>query len=114
MTNLWVKKSRPESETPMARRVSLFCGIVVAVVGILNVFGWYGHWSSLSELFPDVLPMKFNSGLCFILCGIGVILPWLGGTRISAILGTAVLLYMGLSLVENLSGRDLRNRCCLF
>jgi len=76
------------------------------VVGIVVIVGWYAHWAAVIQVLPNLPPMKFNTALCFILCGVGLILlttrrawaaPWLGG--VAALVGL-------LTLAEYVTGRS--------
>jgi PAS domain S-box-containing protein len=44
-------------------------GIGIALLGTLVAVSWYAHWRSFLQLAPGEVPMKFNTALCFILCG---------------------------------------------
>ena len=46
-------------------------GIGITVAGMLVVVSWYAHWRSFLQLAPGTVSMKFNTALCFILCGAG-------------------------------------------
>ncbi|MDB4793703.1 PAS domain S-box protein, partial [Methylacidiphilales bacterium] len=57
-------------------------------IGVIVIFGWYAHWTTLIQVMPNLPPMKCNTALGFLLSGIGLLLlttrraglaPWLGG-----------------------------------
>jgi PAS domain S-box-containing protein len=67
------------------RRLPLCLGVAVMALGIIVIIGWFAHWRLLVQVLPTLAPMKFNTALCFISCGAGLmclatqrtrILPW--------------------------------------
>jgi signal transduction histidine kinase/DNA-binding response OmpR family regulator len=91
-------------EGQLLTRVTALFAITVA---LFVIAGWYGHWMFLSTVVPSTfLPMKFNAAVCFIFCGAGLFLVTQGRTRIGAVLGLAVGIFMGLSLAEYFFQQD--------
>jgi hypothetical protein len=45
-------------------------GICVALVAV----AWYLHWEALVRVAPGLPAMKLNAALCFVLCGVAVVL----------------------------------------
>jgi len=81
-------------------------GIVTALLGCIAIFGWQAHLRFAVQLLPGSAPMHFNTALCFILSGAGLVLlttrhhkfaPWLGG---------AAAFFTLLTLLQYITGRD--------
>lgn len=45
---------------------------IVALFGVIVILAWYARWTSILQLSPDTAAIKFNTGLCFILCSAGL------------------------------------------
>ena len=59
----------------VARRFDIACtacGLGAVMMGLLVMVGWYVHSSVLVQLMPNFVPIKFNTALCFVLSGIGL------------------------------------------
>ncbi len=52
------------------------CSIIMAVLAISVMVGWYLHNTALVQIHPEFAPMKFNTALCFFLTACAFIL-WL-------------------------------------
>jgi PAS domain S-box-containing protein len=85
---------------------SRLCGGLGISVGVLVMVAWFEHWTSIIQLLPHLVPMKFNTALGFALSGLGLFLlttrrpapvPWLG--MAAALIGM-------LTLLEYATGRD--------
>jgi len=82
----------------------LVCGAIAIAVGIVDVLGWWGHWTLLSAMFPSTQPMKFNAGAGMVAIGAALVLLAFGHNRGAGILGVVTSLFLGSMLVENLAG----------
>ncbi len=49
--------------------LSKMFGILTFLIGCVVLFGWFSHIAILKSFFPDIVTMKFNTALCFILLG---------------------------------------------
>ena len=49
-------------------------GTVSAVLGFLVIFGWHTRVESLVQIYPDFVPMQYNTALGFLLCGSSLVL----------------------------------------
>jgi signal transduction histidine kinase/CheY-like chemotaxis protein len=82
-------------------------GVLAVLVGVMVVIGWHGHVPVLVQVWPNLVPMKYNTALGFILCGLALVLLPTRHAVISSWLGGGIAL-LGLStLTEYLTGRDL-------
>ncbi len=50
------------------------CGGLAALLGAVVLLGWYTHDRALIQVRPAFVPMQYNTALCFVLCGIGMLL----------------------------------------
>jgi signal transduction histidine kinase len=89
------------------RLVSVTPGIIAAGLGIAAMIGWYTGTAALLRLRPDHSPIEFNSGLCFVLAGTGLLLDVLGWTTMAAALGTLVTVTAAAALGQHGIGLDL-------
>ncbi|MFL6696999.1 MAG: hypothetical protein ACJ8GJ_07495, partial [Vitreoscilla sp.] len=83
---------------------------LLILLGGLTVCGWLFHVPAMVEIRAGLVPMVFNTGLCFLLVGVANALsrrtpPWTRRVRGSIALVLAVL--CGLTLVEILLDRPL-------
>jgi ascorbate-specific PTS system EIIC-type component UlaA len=81
-------------------------GAAVVLLGILVLIGWYAHWTALLEMYSGTAAMKFNTALCFILCGVGAILLTTRFNRPASALGALVTLVGLMSILEYLTGSN--------
>jgi len=70
------EQSFPASSSASARsRTLIRIGTaVVALFGIAVLIAWHVHWTALLQIFPDSAAIKYNVGLCFLLCSVGIAL----------------------------------------
>ena len=91
----------------LSRRLALVLGAVLALVGLLVLAGWWLRIDILVSGAVETVPIKANTGLCYLLLGLSVVfiqlrkepLSWLA--VLPATIGFA-------SLIENVLGLDLR------
>src|SRR5579863_5877378 len=43
----------------------------VALAGLLVATSWFAHWVRILQFGPGAVSMKFNTAVCFVLCGMG-------------------------------------------
>jgi PAS domain S-box-containing protein len=76
------------AETPLLRTFPRYAGAIVFSYGLLVIISWYAHWTGVFQFQGNTAPMKYNTALCFILCGAALFLlttkhkpfaPWLSG-----------------------------------
>src|ERR1700722_4630294 len=46
----------------------------VALFGMTVLLAWHAHWIALLQILPNSAAIKYNTGLCFILCSGGLAL----------------------------------------
>lgn len=91
------------------KSASLIMSIIIPLIGVMVVLGWIFDISLFKSLFPNYIPMKPNSALCFILIGISLLLQHSpkADTRIlmlGKILGIIISLFGIISLIEFILG----------
>src|SRR6202000_3051868 len=96
------------SEGPILRRLCLNLAIVVMALGALVMAGWLLHWTAVVQVWPSLPPMKFNTALCFICCGAGLMYLSIGRPQFArwpALIPGVIGL---LTLSEYFTGQNLR------
>lgn len=58
---------------PLFRMAALSSGILLSLLGLSVLLGWFFHCFFLIQLSPSFAPMQFNSALCFLLAGLTLI-----------------------------------------
>jgi PAS domain S-box-containing protein len=97
---------------PRAVRVALglarACALVVCAIGALVLASWYFDLSALDPLFPNLHSMAPNAGAASIAAGIGLFCLTFRGLRgVAWVIGVALVLLGGVTLIEELYGFDL-------
>jgi PAS domain S-box-containing protein len=82
-------------------------GALVMALGLVIIASWYARWQKILQLVPDTAPMQYNTAVCFILLGLGLILLTTGRQGAARWPGGVAALLGGLTLLEYVSGRDL-------
>ena len=94
--------------TTWLRHLPRVAGGITALLGFIAVIGWQAHWRLAVQWLSGSAPMHYNTALCFILLGAGLMLltaryqkyaPWLGG---------AAATLASLTLLQYALGRDFR------
>jgi PAS domain S-box-containing protein len=87
------------STGPNWDRTILGVSLAVIALAVFVIVGWHAHLRSAIQIFPGLIPMQYNTALCFVALGAaGVGLStqrrlWLlGGGCFAACMGTAVVL----------------------
>jgi CHASE3 domain sensor protein len=95
------------ADAPLLLRFPRYAGGAVTLFGLLIIASWHAHWRPILQMSPSTAPMQYNTALCFMLSGAGLLLltttrakiaPWLCGTAAFVAL---------LTLLEYVTGRDL-------
>ena len=86
----------------VARRADAMAGLVVLLLGLLVIAGWLAGNAALVQLHGAWVPMQFNTALCFLLIGMGLLLTAADLDRQAAILGGVVVAIAGLTLLQYL------------
>ena len=82
-------------------RVTTGC---MVVAGVLVIVSWHAHWTALLQPAPGPASMKYNTALCFILCGLAGGLLTSRHARWAAIPGALAGLIGVCTLIEYLLG----------
>ncbi|MBF0582896.1 MAG: response regulator [Magnetococcales bacterium] len=82
-------------------------GGAVLLLGAVVLAGWHAHIPAIIQLSPTLVPMQYNTALCFLLSGMGLISSSLGKQRLALGCGLIVGLLGGLTGVQYLLGVDL-------
>jgi signal transduction histidine kinase len=94
----------------MLRRATLLllpaAGGFVAVLGLAVMLAWQLGKSTLIQIWPNLVPMQFNTALGFFLCGLGIFFVGLKWRRSAVLCGAAASTLGLLSLAQYLFGAD--------
>lgn len=74
-------------------------GLVVSIVGLLTIVGWHTHTSFLIQVNSAYTPMQYNTALCFLISGLGLI-TYLRMPRLSMVLGGLILFISAITLIQ--------------
>jgi len=97
------------SEISCANRYLLFSklsGYWGLAIGIIVIIGWYAHWTTVIQVLPNLPPMKYNTALSSLLCGLGLILLTTRHAKLTAWLGCGISLLGALTLAEYFTSRN--------
>src|SRR5688572_10006208 len=86
-------------------RITLFCALPVALLGLIVIGGWILRWPLLIQILPGMSPMMFNTAVGLILAAVS-----LSGhpnrPTIAAVCGVLLILLGGLTLAEYANARN--------
>jgi diguanylate cyclase (GGDEF)-like protein len=82
--------------------IMLLAGPLCFIIGSLALVGWYTETLILCEVFPGLTPIYYNTALCLVVIGIGLIALISGHKRVSATLGFFVTIIAIITVVEYL------------
>ncbi len=84
--------------------ITFLGGFLIVGIGTSTLIGWYTHTSVLFQIQPNLTPMYFNTALCLVLLGIGMLLLLTRYKKLVIIPATAVIIIAGLTLLEYVFG----------
>jgi CHASE3 domain sensor protein len=94
------------ADTPAFRNVPRWAGVAVALFGLLDIASWHEHWRAILQPVPGSAPMQYNTALCFIILGIGLVLLTTRWVKIAPGLGAVAAFIPIVTVVEYASGWD--------
>jgi PAS domain S-box-containing protein len=95
---------RPPSPVDHSPFVLRLAGAAVAVAGALVLVSWHAHWTAVLQPAPGAVAMKYNTAICFILCGVGAFTLASRRPRWAIALGGFTAFVATYSLLEYLLG----------
>jgi sensor domain CHASE-containing protein len=90
-----------------SRWVAAVFGIISALLGGVVMIGWHAHLTSLIQMRPTMAPMQYNTALCFLLAGAGLVTLALRLVRFTQALGGVIAVVAALTMSEYLFTADL-------
>jgi len=87
--------------------ISPICGFISLALGIIVLFGWYTHSTTLIQVHASFVPMQYNTALGFLMCGAGLLSTWFSKSKAAKVSGFLLVLLGGLTLIEYIFGVDL-------
>lgn len=85
----------------------VFSGLVVLLLGAMVLLGWYTHNTSLIQINPVFVPMQYNTAIGFFMSGIALLFLNTNCKKVSVWIGSVVLLFGLITLLEYILGLDL-------
>jgi diguanylate cyclase (GGDEF)-like protein len=85
----------------------LLAGPLCFIIGSLALVGWHTDTLILCEVFPSLTPIYYNTALCLIVIGIGLIALISDYKRVTAVLGALIIIIPLLTLIEYSTDFDL-------
>ena len=95
--------AKTSSQRVLLAKLSGFWGVLI---GITVIIGWYAHWASVVQVLPSLPPMKFNTALSFIICGLALLSLNTRLAELTSCLGGVVTLIGSITLAEYLTGQS--------
>jgi PAS domain S-box-containing protein len=86
--------------TPWLRRLVGAAGVASLALGLLVMAGWHMKSYPLIQVIPGFTPMQYNTAICFLACGAGLLLLVFGKPRLAGALGIFSALLGLLSAVQ--------------
>jgi PAS domain S-box-containing protein len=91
----------PPDHSPLVLRIA---GLAVACAGVLVLVSWHAHWTALLQLAPGAVYMKYNTAICFLLCGVGACALTSRHARWAIACGSVTAVVAASSLLEYVLG----------
>ena len=97
----------PGATAQRSRLVMTAAGGLSAVLGLTVLLGWYTHNVTLLQVHPSFIAMVYNSALCFLLCGAGLVAVAWARPAVALPCGLVVGAFALLNLIELAGDVDL-------
>ena len=88
----------------MLRVIVVLTGVFTSVLGLSVLIGWHTHNAGLIQVLPSLIPMQYNTAICFVLSGLGLITLSFSMKRLTMSLAVVVGLISLISLLEYMLG----------
>ncbi len=99
-------RKNEDSGSYAPQSVRIVTGIVVLLLGLTVIIGWYSGNLTLIKVLPSFVPMVYNTALGFVLCGVSLLLGVKGFRRVQMALSSVVLLIGLLTTIEYMTGSN--------
>ena len=87
--------------------VAMICGIGVALLGLTVIYGWLIGSHEIVQINDSFAPMQFNTALCFVFSGMGIMAWSIYKRTASRFLGLLTLLVAAATLCQYIFVTDL-------
>jgi len=91
---------------PTSNLLSILAGTLSLLVGISVLIGWYTHNEVLIQVSSILVPMQFNTALCFVMSGLGILVISSGRRYCGIGCGSIVALIGVMTLAEYILAMD--------
>lgn len=86
---------------PLSKRFAAGSAVFIVGLGVTVLVGWFFHDPLLVQFVPQLPPMTRNAGLCFLLCGLALLMIALKRSRWLVIVCTGIVSIVSiLTIVE--------------
>jgi PAS domain S-box-containing protein len=79
-------------------------GSSLIIFGVITLVGWLGHIPILVQYKPTILPIMFNTALCFILVGVGILAYQARAEKTLKVMGYILCLFGCATLAQDVFG----------
>src|SRR5262245_19983025 len=66
---------------PLSKRLAAGSAVFIVGLGVTVLVGWFFHYPALVQFLPQLPPVTRNAGLCFLLCGVALLMVVLKRSR---------------------------------
>lgn len=88
------------------RIAAIILGFLTCALGVTVIIGWQVQSIALVQMLSTLPPMQFNSAVCFVLCGLGILsLAW-EWRHLTVVLGITVFAFTALTLSQYIFGTN--------
>lgn len=91
---------------PLSRWAIRALTVALMVMALLVMIGWKIDSSLLVQIYPTLVPMQFNTALCFLMSGSSLFVATTNHRSLASLGGIAVILLSGLTGAQYLLGVD--------
>jgi PAS domain S-box-containing protein len=86
---------------PLAKRFAAGSAAFIVGLGVTVLVGWFFHYPALVQFLPQLPPVTRNAGVCFLLCGLALLMVVLKRSRWLVIVCTGIVSIVSvLTIVE--------------
>lgn len=99
--------SKDKYESKSAAGILAVSAVFVFSLGVLVLYGWHTHNIVLVKISDDFVPMAYNTGVCFMLCGAGLLFAASPRLKmLGSICGAIVAICGAMTVLQYSSGVD--------
>src|SRR5215831_14969651 len=81
---------------PLSKRFAAGSAVLIIGLGVTGLLGWLFHKPALFQFLPQLPPMTRNASVCFLLCGVALLMVALKSSRWLVIVCTGIVSIVGI------------------